>query len=112
MSDTNDTGENRPEPKELRKEVMQELARKNYAASYHPNAGRGEFTVYVRPSQKAGGELTAILKYFGYAPVYPEEAESDDFVFKVRCEPANWHGWDEPSYDFIELNLPYNLNDE
>lgn len=104
-----ETDEDKPDPVELREKVMQELARKNYAASYHPNAGSGVFTVYVRPGQRAGGELAAILKRFGYAPLYPTEAYSDDFEFKVKCEPANWHELGEPSYDFIEKHLPYDL---
>ena len=91
-----------PEPEDLRKDVMAELARKNYAASHHPKDNGGKFTVWVRSGQTAGGELMAILGWYGYAPAYPKESDSEDFVFKVGCEPANWHNWDEPSYDFID----------
>lgn len=106
------TDDDRPDPVDLREEAMMHLAKNNYAVSYHPRAGRGEFTVHVRPGQKAGGQLHAILNYFGYAPVYPSETDCDEFVFKVKCQPANWQNWDEPSYQFIDEQLPYDIEEE
>lgn len=74
-----------------RLEAMAELTKKGYATTRQMNGDGAEFTVYVQRSNTAGGELAAILRRHGYAPVYPKPYDGDEFVFSVRCEPACWH---------------------
>lgn len=104
---TEQTETPRPKPCELREQAMQHLAKSNYATSHHPQNDDGVFTVYIRKGQDAGGELRSMLGYFGYAPVYPKPHDGDPFVMEVVCEPANWHNWDEPNYEFIEDNFDH-----
>lgn len=72
-------------------EAMKDLTEKGYAATRQLKGDGAEFTVYVQGNQKAGGELNAILSRHGYLPMYPKPYNGDDFVFSVKCEPANWH---------------------
>lgn len=74
-----------------RLDAMADLTRHGYATARQLKGDGAEFTVYVQENQKAGGELNSILSRHGYLLVFPRPYDGDDFVFAVRCEPANWH---------------------
>lgn len=74
-----------------RLEVMKDLINADYGVGRNYTGDGAEFTVYVGQNQTAGGQLAAILKRHGYLPIYPKPFDGEEYLFKVKCEPAKWH---------------------